>query len=129
MATKLNMGNLYDFNKNAMKQEKPIDAILANKRITDICNTMYISTGIDSYYMLICPDNRQYVIFHIDGEKSTPLSIKNEVILTLKNRGEIIDIDMTHKDEKIWEIWIKDKYTNDLYMYQLTDYTKEIIHC
>lgn len=129
MATELNMGNLYDFNKNAMKQEKPIDAILANKRITDICNTMYISTGIDSYYMLICPDNRQYVIFHIDGENSTPLSIKNEVILTLKNRGKIIDIDMTHKDEKIWEIWIKDKYTNDLYMYQLTDYTKEIIHC
>lgn len=129
MATELNMGNLYDFNKNAMKQEKPIDAILANKRITDICNTMYISTGTDSYYMLICPDNRQYVIFHIDGENSTPLSIKNEVILTLKNRGEIIDIDMTHKDEKIWEIWIKDKYTNDLYMYQLTDYTKEIIHC
>lgn len=129
MATELNMGNLYEFNKNAMKQEKPIDAILANKRITDICNTMYISTGIDSYYMLICPDNRQYVIFHIDGENSTPLRIKNEVILTLKNRGEIIDIDMTHKDEKIWEIWIKDKYTNDLYMYQLTDYTKEIIHC
>lgn len=129
MATELNMGNLYDFNKNAMKQEKPIDSILANKRITDICNTMYISTGVDSYYMLICPDNRQYVIFHIDGENSTPLSIKNEVILTLKNRGEIIDIDMTHKDEKIWEIWIKDKYTNDLYMYQLTDYTKEIIHC
>jgi hypothetical protein len=90
---------------------------------------MYINTGADSYYMLICPDNRQYVIFHIDGEDSTPSSIKDEVILTLKNRGEIIDIDMTHKDEKIWEIWIKDKYTNDLYMYQLTDYTKEIIHC
>jgi hypothetical protein len=112
-----------------MKQEKPIDAILANKRITDICNTMYISTGADSYYMLICPDNRQYVIFHIDEENSTPSSIKDEVISTLKNRGEIIDIDMTHKNNEIWEIWIKDKFTDEIYMYQLTNYTNEIIHC
>ena len=129
MATELNMGNLYEFNKNAMKQEKPIDAILANKRITDICNTMYMNTETDSYYMLICPDNRQYVIFHINGENSTLSSIKDEVISTLKNRGEIIDIDITHKDNEIWEIWIKDKFTDEIYMYQLTNYTNEIIHC
>lgn len=121
----MNMGNLYDFNKNAMKQEKPIDAFLANKRISEIADTMYLNGG---YYFMICPDNRQYVMFHIT-ENPTYARIKEELTITLNNRGKIIDIDMTNAGEHIWEIWIEDKFTHELYMYQLINYSNQIIHC
>ena len=125
MATEMNMGNLYDFNKNAMKQEKPIDAILANKRLSKISREMKEK---GNYYFMICPDNRQYIMFHVD-EKSTCYNIQDELTEVLNNRGKLIDIDMTNSDKQIWEFWIEDKFTNELYMYQLVNYSKDIIEC
>lgn len=125
MATEMNMGNLYDFNKNAMKQEKPIDAILANKRLSKISKEMKEK---GNYYFMICPDNRQYIMFHVD-EKSTCYNIQDELTEVLNNRGKLIDIDMTNSDKQIWEFWIEDKFTNELYMYQLVNYSKDIIEC
>ena len=125
MATEMNMGNLYDFNKNAMKQEKPIDAILANKRLSEISREMKEK---GNYYFMICPDNRQYIMFHVD-EKSTCYNIQDELTEVLNNRGKLIDIDMTNSDKQIWEFWIEDKFTNELYMYQLVNYSKDIIEC
>ena len=125
MATEMNMGNLYDFNKNAMKQEKPIDAILANKRLSKISKEMKEN---GNYYFMICPDNRQYIMFHVD-EKSTCYNVQDELTEVLNNRGKLIDIDMTNSDKQIWEFWIEDKFTNELYMYQLINYSKDIIEC
>ena len=125
MATEMNMGNLYDFNKNAMKQEKPIDAILANKRLSKISREMKEN---GNYYFMICPDNRQYIMFHVD-EKSTCYNVQDELTEVLNNRGKLIDIDMTNSDKQIWEFWIEDKFTNELYMYQLVNYSKDIIEC
>ena len=121
----MNMGNLYDFNKNAIKQEKPIDAILANKRLSEISRAMKEN---GNYYFMICPDNRQYIMFHVD-EKSTCYSVQDELTEVLNNRGKLIDIDMTNSNKQIWEFWIEDKFTNELYMYQLINYSKDIVEC
>jgi hypothetical protein len=121
----MNMGNLYDFNKNAMKQEKPIDVILANKRLSEISRAMKEN---GNYYFMICPDNRQYIMFHVD-EKSTCYNVQDELTEVLNNRGKLIDIDMTNSDKQIWEFWIEDKFTNELYMYQLINYSKDIVEC
>ena len=131
MASELNMGNLYEFNKNVIKSQEPIDTILANRRINEIAESMYFLNNKyieDALFFMICPDNRQYILFKIDNDSSIR-SICDSLYEVIKNRGKIIDIDMTHKDEYIWEIWIEDRFTKELYMYQLTNYTDNVVTC
>jgi hypothetical protein len=34
---------------------------------------------------------------------------------------------MSNHGKRVWEIWIKDKFDNNVYVYQLCDYTKETV--
>ena len=126
----IELGNLYDFNKQAIKQQKPMDAILIHTKTEQIAKTMMNNKhpDADSFYFMICPDNRQYILFKIN-KLSTKENVAAELREVLFNRGKVIDIDSTHEDEEVWEIWIEDKFTNELLMYQLINYTEDVITC
>ena len=111
--------SLYSLAKQLVENETPLDPIQFNREMTSVAEKIYL--GSDQYYFLICPDLRQYVMFHVN-DYSTVESIQKEISETLLNRGTILLIDKDNEDKKIWEFWIKDIFDNKNYMYQLTPY-------
>lgn len=112
---------LYDFAKEIVKRQKPIKEDKLEKCINKISNTATLC----DFLLLICPDLRQYVFMVVQATESS--TIKNELLDILNARGTIVDIDMSNHGKRVWEIWIKDKFNNNVYVYQLCDYTKETV--
>ena len=113
---------LYDFAKEIVKRQKPIKEDKLERFISKISNTATLC----DFLLLICPDLRQYV-FMVEPEATESSIIKNELLDILNARGTIVDIDMSKHGKRVWEIWIKDKFDNNVYVYQLCDYTKETV--
>lgn len=115
---------MYDMVKQIIDSKKPISENEAKQELRKIAKVMK-HHPLNNYFM-ICPDLRQYVMFEVCSEPETPL-----ILATLKdvldNRGTILDIDSSAADSQIWEIWIRDKYDEKVYMYQLTNYTENLI--
>ena len=102
----INLGTVYDINKNMMKYEKPLDPILFNKKCEEVGK--WISNRM--YSMLLCKEIADFTVFtspcHIEG--AYPCEIKNAVKLfkeTLQNRGDILAIDQL--EDGNYEIWIR----------------------
>ncbi len=116
----LTMGNLYDINKNLIKDNvSPLtEEKLAEKRqiILDFLNEMY--------YMLLCHDRRDYTVFRINESKEE--CVKILIDECLKNRGEILSIEPT-ENKDAFEIWIK--IENEVFCYYFFPYSQAIIEC
>ena len=117
---------LYDFAKEIVRQQKPISEDKLNK-----CLDKISKAALDCFYLLLInPDLRQYVFMavpdFIDSDEMQA-TIKSELLNILTARGDIIDIDISNNDKRIWEIWIKDKFDKQIRMYQLCDYTDQTI--
>ena len=125
--SEITLGNLYDINKSAMIKEKPFDPILLNNKICQMAKWMKkrydLGGDSDSYTMLLCRERFDFTIFNILGAEEFT-SISNELLPTLKNRGDIISIDIT-KDDVGYEIWIKDE--EEVFVYYLFPYSKGVI--
>ena len=59
----LNLGTLYDFNKEAMKNEKPLDPIQFNLKVNEVA--VELQEREAQYWMLLCHERRDYTIFNI----------------------------------------------------------------
>lgn len=110
--------NMYDMAKQLVENETPLDAISLNKEYIRIAEEM-LSNNNTKFFFLICPDNRQYVMLQIT-ENSTVDTIRQNLTKIFQNRGTVFFIDK----EKfgIVEFWVKDIFTGENYMYQLTPY-------
>ena len=121
----VNLGNLYDFNKELMKQEKIIDPIIFNKQVKKIAEDMFIEASNDEHYwMLLCHDRRDFTLFNIIAA-STVDSIITEIAPTLTNRGQVVTIDK--QPNGAWEIWIRDIETAENFAYYLFKYDNGVI--
>ena len=121
----LNLGTLYDFNKEAMKNEKPLDPIMFNKKTQEVAKNIWenIEHYSFQYWMLLCHDRRDYTLFNILNIKNTESIIK-ELRPTLLNRGKIISIDK--QPNEAWEIWIRDD-NDENFAYYLFPYDIGVI--
>ena len=122
----INLGNLYDFNKEAMKNEKPLDVIQFNLKTTEVAQDMWDNMedyGIQ-YWMLLCHDRRDYSLFNIIGAVDNEPIVK-ELRPTLMNRGQILSIDK--QPDGAWEIWIRDNETEENFAYYLFQYETGVI--
>jgi len=106
---------LYDMNKQLMSKEKPLDPIEFASLIKRITKEMFNSDA--KYWMLLSNERKDYTVFHL----ITPEGIINELKITLNNRGEILSID--EQESGAFEIWIRDSYTKECFVYYLFDYT------
>ena len=122
---KLSAGTLYDMNKQIMQTRKPLTELelgAIQPKVEDWFNMI-----IDTYAMLLCHDLRDYTIFHLyeNQNPNPPAVAAKELLICLKNRGEILSMDL-NKD-KAWEIWLK---INDKpYCYYLFRYDDAVIEC
>jgi len=102
------------------KYEKPIDPIKFNIELKEISKLL-----TDKYYLLICPDLRQYVFIDIINHDID--KIYETLYEILINRGQVVVLDRDNEKQMIWEFWIKDKFDNKLYFYQLCNYTSSTV--
>lgn len=125
----LNLGNLYEFNKNAMSQMQPMDAIKFNLMLNSIADTMIdaCESTDKHYWMLLCHDRRDYTMFNILAASSNNAleSVVNEIRPTLQNRGIILDIEL--QNTGAYEIWIRDIETLENFAYYLFPYDNAVI--
>lgn len=128
----VNLGmNLYDFNKQAMSQEKPLDFIMLNKAFKLIYKTLTdkFYGGVESfnnnrYWMLLCNERHDYTVFRFEVDFDSKKFLK-DLQECLLNRGAVLSIELT--DEGNFEIWIRDELTNENFVYYFFNYTEAVI--
>lgn len=111
--------SLYDYSKQLVANEEPMDVITLNKTILNVAEDMLEY----KYWMLLCNDRRDYTVFNIssynNGFKTKDL-ISNELVPTLLNRGQVLLVDK--QPDGSYEIWIRDPETLENFAYYLFKY-------
>ena len=121
----LNLGTLYEFNKEVMKNEKPLDPIQFNALTKEIASDMLAKCYDDQHYwMLLCHERRDYTIFNIIACEDVK-DIECEFRPTLQNRGIVLSIEK--QPDECWEIWIRDIETEENFVYYLFSYDNGVI--
>lgn len=110
---------LYEYSKQIVANEVPMDPILFNQKMIEVSMDMVEHT----YMMLLCHDRRDYTIFHITNADKK--NAAKEISETLYNRGKILLVDK-QKDGS-WEIWIRDSITDENFAYYLFPYDDGIV--
>lgn len=121
----MNMGTLYDLNKNLV--QKNISALeegVLNSKKEIIKN--FLRNTKDTYYMLLCHEQRDYTIFRIDTLENNKYNEMISILIDecLKNRGIIKSIELT-KDKQAIEIWLMIK--EEAFVYYLFPYGEAVI--
>lgn len=121
-----NAGNLYEANKQLiLKTEKPLTHLeLANIQLKF---EDFFETQVKEYAMLLCHEQRDFTVFHLDAKSITsPHFAAREALGCCTDRGEIYSIEKT-EDNQAYEIWIK--IDDDIYCYYLFPYDQAVIEC
>ena len=121
-----NAGNLYEANKQLiLKTEKPLSHLeLANIQLKF---EDFFETQVKEYAMLLCHEQRDFTVFHLDAKSITsPHFAAIEALGCCTDRGEVYSIEKT-EDDQAYEIWIK--IDDDIYCYYLFPYDQAVIEC
>ena len=124
----LELGRLYDFNKQLVIKEDEI----TNEHLEKIRPQIedWFNMAIDSYAMLLCHDRRDYTVFHLYEKQNPnpPALAAQELIELLRERGKLIDIEKT-KDDLAWECWvvITEDGEEEAFCYYLFPYDSAVI--
>lgn len=116
----IELGNLYDINKNAMKNEKPLSQKELEKGVKRIKST--IKTNFYGYYTLLCREKYDFTIFHF---RPFFEEFSNALLDCLNNRGKVKSIEEIEKE--VFEIWIEDNEDNENYVYYFFPYDKGVL--
>lgn len=122
----LSAGNLYEANKQLiLKSEQPLNHLkLASAQLQ---LESFFETKVRKYAMLLCHEQRDYTIFHLDTKSITsPHFAAREALGCCTDRGEVYSIEKT-EDEQAYEIWIK--VDEDVFCYYLFPYDNAVIEC
>lgn len=121
------LGNLYDFNKQAMLSQKPLSAEQINSLKPAL--EEWFNWRIDGYAILLCRERYDFTIFHLyEKENPNPPKVAvKELIELLLNRGEILSIEKDNIDNMVWEIWLK--IGNEVFAYYLFNCDEWVIEC
>lgn len=116
----IELGTLYDMNKELMKKEPQLDPIQYAKKINEVAEAIKEY----NYAMLLCHDRRDYTLFDLTGFKWGTDELRKDLSEVISNRGNILAIDL--QDTGAYEIWIKDD-NDECFAYYLFDYSQGVI--
>ena len=103
------LGTLYDMNKAIIEQQGRMSKTAFKDRLNGLV-TDFFKTTDNTYYMMLCNEQRDYTVFRISE---------------FENRGAVMSIE---KDKNgAIEIWIKDMSDEQNYCYYLFPYDTAII--
>lgn len=126
----INCGTVYEMQKKVAKNFKPYNEAELKDKTEEIGWWMY--NNITDWFMLLCKERSDYTIIHIEDDPfKKPVApdlhsekMAKEVIETLQNRGDIVDIDYI-SDSGAYEFWVNDG--EEVYMFMLFDCKSFII--
>jgi hypothetical protein len=116
--TEISLGNLYDMNKQIMKQVTPVEKI---KMFANIKN--YFLSREHKYYMMLCHERRDYTVFKMKSRFSADKAI-TELDECFQYRGELYSAELDSNGNAI-EIWLK--INNEMFCYYLFPYDDAVI--
>ena len=120
--SEITLGNLYDFNKQAIANEPPLDMIEFNIDTDNlISDIMAQAVKGHKYWMLLNNERKDYTVFILLTKEGTLKEFRE----TLQNRGQVISIDK--QEDNNYEIWIREPETQENFVYYLFDYTFGIV--
>ena len=111
--------NLYEFNQMGMANEPPLDIIALQVKTREMIEDLYSTKN--PYWMLLCRERNDYTVFIMITIEGTV----EEMLETLKNRGQVLSIDK-QKDGN-YEIWIRDPDTKENFVYYFFNYEFGIV--
>ena len=122
----LNMGTLYDANRQLMRNKelfKPLNHVelaAVQKKFEDFFNWQ-----CDCYGMLYCKDRSDFTIFHMyeNQNPNPPALAAKECLGCCTDRGEVISVE--EQPDKNYEIWIR--IDDEPYVYYLFPYDDAVI--
>lgn len=122
----VSMGNVYELNQSAISNFPPLNESDIRKNLRKL--EKYFANSNTQYYMLLCRELYDYTIYTIDRKHYNKQKAASEVMLTLQERGQIVEIDQT--DDKVaYEFWVIYNEDNKAHVYYLFPYDKAVIHC
>ena len=96
--------NVYEFNKNIMKQLPPIEDL---NGVREILIQYLHETPAKQYLMMLCREKNDYTVFNFKGSR-TNNQFDQDVIECMENRGyRIINCEITDGSAAI-ELWVKE---------------------
>ena len=99
----INLGNLYDMNKQATLSERPLKKHEIKDKMINV--KKFFADG-QKYFMLLCRERYDFTIFNFN--EKTDFSLQHaikDLQECLENRGSIISIDLDSTG-LAYEIWI-----------------------
>ena len=116
----IELGTLYEMNKEMMKKEPPLDPIQYAKKINEVAEAIKEY----NYAMLLCNDIRDYTIFDLTGFEWGIEELKKDLSEVISNRGTILAIDL--QDTGAYETWTKG-IDDECFAYYLFDYAQGVV--
>lgn len=126
--TQVEMGNLYDMNKQLMLNEPEI----SEDRLVEVASQLYFwitEHNSQHYFMLLCHERRDFTLFNIqpDGIRGTTVgqinSMVNDIIECMTNRGTLLTADL--QDDGAWELWLR--VEDECFAYYLFPYGEAVL--
>lgn len=121
----ITLGNLYDFNKQAYANEKPLDPIQFNLKIKEATEDIFNRES--NYWMLLCKERSDFTVFQFCDYrfKKEIEEFQDSLKECINNRGQLLEVEK--QDDGNYEIWIRDPANNENFAYYLFDYSFGII--
>ena len=95
--------NVYEFNKNIMKQLPIIEDL---QGVYDEIEHYWENAPFDSYLMMLCRERNDYTLFDFNGNDAS--NFVNDIFECFANRGlGIVNIEIID-DGAAMEIWVKE---------------------
>lgn len=120
--TDVQLGTLYDMNKELMKNDKP----LSKTKLREAKDKLVHFFAEDEYFMLLCHDLHDYTVFRQSEPWLTSAKESAKILVDecLVNRGETLSIEKT-EDGLAYEIWLRNE--KGVFCYYLFPYTQAVI--
>lgn len=118
----ITLGNLYDFNKQAMLLEPVLNVVDKNVAIEKVVKELMESSDVKAW-MCLNHERRDYTIFLNTQEPKMKGQIRQDLREYLDNRGDLISIEK--QDDGAYEIWVKENA--ECFCYMFFDYSNAII--
>lgn len=118
MCAKVNVGSLYDMNKQLFKQLKPPSKAVIDLELANI-GAWFSSNFKTKYYMLLCKERSDYTLFHLENFNYDKAI--QELREVLEERGDIMGFDFVH-GENVYQCWVRERdKEHQVYMFMLFD--------
>lgn len=109
----IEIGNLYELNKQVMAQLPPQNEALLNRNWNVIGD--WFGKNQNRWFMIMCKERSDFTFLHITNNNF--FMAVQEIKEILSERGQILAIQYVH-GEDCFELWIKDK-NGEVFLFML----------